>query len=379
MKKIISNTILIYFLSFILILFRIFKVKKNRIICFNFNGKGYGDSPKYIIEYILKQSNSYDIYWVLKDMNEYTPQSVKKIKKNSFKYFYIISTSKFWISNNRLDKFFVKRKSQIYIQTWHSPLRLKKIEMDAINNLDKEYLRIMKNDSKNIDYVLAGCDFSYNIYKNSFLYNGPILKTGTPRCDVFFDKDIKNNIRKNFMDKYNINLYEKKIILYAPTFRKNNNSSNYLLDTDFLSKELSDEYIILFRAHPGTKIELKERMNVYDVTNYSDMQELLIMSDILITDYSSCSFDMLIANKPCILLVKDLDEYLKKERELYFNFEELPFIITNSDKEVLKCINTLNEKEIQKKYAEFNKKINNYEDGNACKKVYDLLFRKEII
>src|SRR5690606_28368099 len=79
-----------------------------------------------------------------------------------------------------------KRKSQYYIQTWHSPLRLKKIEKDIENNLDESYIERAKIDSKMCDLMISGSDFSWNIYRNSFWYDGEILKCGTPRCDIFF-------------------------------------------------------------------------------------------------------------------------------------------------------------------------------------------------
>ena len=203
MKKLLKN-ILYIFVTISLFIFRIFPIKNNKIIALNFNGKGYSDSPKYIVEELRKNKNL-DIVWASKKSSTQSgiPNNVRRVKYKSLSYFYELATAKIWINNNRFEKYIIKRKEQFYLQTWHSPLRLKKIELDAIENLDKMYRSSMKQDSKMISTMISGCDFSYKIYENSFLYDGPILKTGTPRCDVFFSNEYisksASRIKKNMV------------------------------------------------------------------------------------------------------------------------------------------------------------------------------------
>ena len=199
MKNIIVKLNLINIISILYYVFRIFKIKTNKIFCQNFtSGKGIGDSPKYIALELLKDKDKkYDIVWAVKNKKDIkeVPKGIRLVKIYSIQYFYEMATAKIWISNTRFELFTRKRKGQFYIQTWHSPLRLKKIQNDANEYLSEYYKKCMKNDSKMIDVILSGCEFSTEIYKRAFLYDGRILEIGTPRCDIFFDKEYMDNIK----------------------------------------------------------------------------------------------------------------------------------------------------------------------------------------
>lgn len=343
--------------------FFIFKIKKNRIFLMNYNGKGYGDSQKYISEELLKD-DYYEIVWAVNNIESPFPKKIIKVKRNSIKYFYYLSTSKVLINNCRFPLFFTKRKEQYYIQTWHSPLRLKKIEMDAKSNFSKYYILTMKNDSKYIDEILSGCKFSYDIYSRAFLYSGKISKTGTPRCDVFFDEKNKVSLKKRLTRELNLDS-RKKIILYAPTYRKNCSMNDVMMNIKKVYGKISNNYELLVRFHPLTKkIDLQK--NIKNVTCYPDIQELLTISDILITDYSSCLFDMLIAEKKCILLLKDIKNYLQKERNLYFDINELPFPKAYTDDELICIIKNYDKYYNKNQMNKFKRKIGLYEHGNAA-------------
>ncbi|MBP3444980.1 MAG: CDP-glycerol glycerophosphotransferase family protein [Bacilli bacterium] len=375
LKSLIIKLNLLSAISIIYYIFRIFKIKNNKVFCQNFtSGKGIGDSPKYIALELLKdKEKEYDIVWAVSNPKKIKdiPNGIRLVKIYSIKYFYEMSTAKVWISNTRFELFTKKRKKQFYIQTWHSPLRLKKIENDAAEYLSDYYKKCMKNDSKMIDVIFSGCKFSTNIYKRAFLYNGKILEIGTPRCDVFFDKNLMNQAKNKIKKQYDLD--NKKIILYAPTFRKHNTNNDYLMDFKYICSNLKNDYNVLVRSHPSEKISLDENGEFIDVSSYPDIQDLICCADFLITDYSSCSFDMLIANKPCILLVKDLNEYLKKERALYFKFEELPFVKCKTDEELLKVLSNFNVDEYYRATKNFKSKIGMKENGTASKKAKELI------
>lgn len=360
--------------SFLRLLYKltfVFKIKNNKIFFSNMSGKGYGDSPKYICEEFLNDKN-YELVWALNDLNDKSvPKQVKIAKKYSLNYFYHLATSKIIINDARFPLFFSKRKKQFYIQTWHSPLRLKKIELDAKENLSENHIRVMKNDSRYIDLMISGCDFSYNIYHNSFMYFGKIEKCGTPRCDLFFDIKRINYIKNNLSKLYNTK--DKKIILYVPTFRSSSKVEDYIIDYKKLINQLKDEYIFLIKLHPHVTYKIENYKNVIDVSKYSDTQELICFCDLMITDYSSCCFDALIANKPCILFIKDLDNYLKKERELYFDFNDLPFEKIKNEDILASHILNFDKKKYKSEIEKFNKKIGLYENGNACKKIKKII------
>lgn len=355
-----------------LYIFWIFPIKRNKIVFVNYSGKGYGDNGKYIVEEIIRRKLDCDIVWAVnqnKEVRSDIPKQIRVIKYGSVVHLYELATAKIWVDNCR--KIFCppKRKNQYYIQTWHSPLRLKKVEKDAELTLRPAYVKSAIRDSKNTDLMISGCDFSWNIYRNSFWYDGEILKTGTPRCDLFFQDN--KNIKQKVINYFELDP-NSKIILFAPTFRRNNSSDAYSLEyrniLKILEGKYGQEWIFLVRLHPNVStlsayMEYSDK--VLNATNYEDMQELLYATDILITDYSSAMFDMAIARKPCFLHGKDIEDYLSNEREMYFRFDQLPFDFSKTDEELLKNISSFNECEYKRKLDDFSKKINLYEDGTA--------------
>ncbi|WP_404284505.1 CDP-glycerol glycerophosphotransferase family protein [Exiguobacterium aurantiacum] len=376
LKKILPNKYLVLISRFFngnyMYILWLLPIKKDKVVICNYYGKGYGDSAKYIVNEITKNNSNLEIVWLLKSKENKSnfPSNVRVVKYGSMKGLYELATSRVWIDNCRKYFYPPKRKEQFYIQTWHSPLRLKKIEKDAGSDLPYGYIEKAKADAAMCNLMISGCDFSKKIYENSFWYSGDILECGTPRCDLFFDN--KTN-KEAILNKINLKGNNSKILLYAPTFRKNGNLNSYLKEYNRLKKTMCEKFggdwIILVRMHPNVSsvsLNLKfDSKNVIDVTDYDDMQELLYISDVLITDYSSCMFDMAIAKKICFLYGPDLEEYLKGDRELYFDVHELPFMFSDSYEKLIQNIHDFNLFSYYEKLEEFNNKVNFYESGES--------------
>lgn len=372
--KIISNILFYikatYFYIFLTI-FKIFKIRPNKVIFISFFGKGFGDNGKYITEKLLEQSNDINIYWCThKKFKNSLPNRVNYCRYGSIIYLYHLATSKIWINNSRFDYGIIKRKEQYYIQTWHSSLRLKVIEKDAEEMLNKNYIKSAKRDSKMCNLIISGSRISTEIYKNSFWYDGRVLETGTPRCDIFFDNETIDKCNKKIHNKFNINL-EKKIVLFAPTFR--NNSDITKIDFNELESELGEEYSILVRFHPKVNVDIQNDKNILNVTNYPDIQELICACDYFVTDYSGCCFDAMYANKPIILYVPDIEQYKERERKLYFKVEELPFIKVKNEEELVNSMLKFDKISYFEGIQDFNDKIGLVEDGKAANKVAEII------
>lgn len=362
-------------------------IKKNKVFIYSYYGSQYGDNPKYISKYLVENYSKdiFDVVWAFNDPESKNIDGVRKVKTMSLKYFYELCTSKVIVTNFRTTEHFKKRKNQYYIQTWHSSLRLKKIEGDVGDNLKEDYVAMAKEDSKRMDLLLSGCKYSTDIFKRAFWYDGEILEDGTPRNDIFFgdNKILKGDIKKKLgIDK------KTKILLYAPTFRNAEGVKVYDVDFEKILKALKErfkgEWTCLVKLHPHMINQSKEIVKgkgVIDVTAYDDIQELLLIADVLISDYSSLMFDFEIAKKPCLLYVPDLIEYKSKERGLYFNIEELPFVITKSNEELEEKILRFNEKAYKENIKIFDEKVGTFEDGKCAarvgKRIYEVCYGKE--
>lgn len=359
-------------------LFRIFPIKDNRIIISNYYGKGYGDNGKYICEQLLQMDENLEIVWLInKNQNTLSFNSKIKIVKNkSIKGLYYLCTSKVWIDNCRKHFYSYKRKNQFYIQTWHGAIPLKKIEKDAESKLSKDYVKNAKLDSKLMDALISNGTFSTRIMKQSFWFDGPIYEYGSPRCDVLFsDVNRKNRIKEKIsIDK------KYKILLYAPTFRKDMSVEIYKLNFDkilqVLKNKTEKDWIIFVRMHPNLNKNIEiNNQNVINMSNYDDMYELMLISDILITDYSSSMFEFMFTKKPVFLYAPDINDYLD-DRGFYFEFEELPFPKAFNFEDLLRKLTLFDNNKYIYSIEEFIKKIGCFEDGKASERVANLILKK---
>lgn len=363
---------------------KLFPIRKSKVIFNQCNGLGYGCNPKYITESMLKDKR-FQIVWIIdNDKNiDYTafPAEVKLVYLNSIAFLYHLCTSKFIISNVRsvFWNWYKKRKGQTYIQTWHGSMCFKKIEGDC-TNLPESYIETAKEDSKNIDFLLSGSELRTKMCFNShtFFYNGLILPYGFPRNDILFVKDnsfIKNKVKTYF----NIPQDNIKICIYAPTFRDAQTLDVYKIDYNALNKALTrrfgGKWIIISRLHPNmVKIDniLPALNYVYDGSKYSDMQELLASSDVLITDYSGCAFDFMLTKRPIFIFATDIEAYMK-ERDFYIQLSDTPFQIATNNAELVNNIACFDYKIYKKNLKLFMEKVNSYDDGRASERFLTLL------
>lgn len=372
-KKIIKNSIVIPFY-----IFRIFRIKNNKIIFLNYYGKGYGDSCKYIAEELLK-NEEIKLVWSVSKKSKDMPKRIKQVKYFSIQWIYEMVTAKCWINNSRFPSYVRKRKKQYYIQVWHGGLALKKIEFDAVN-LPKKYVKNMLNDNSMIDYMISNSTFCTNMYRKSFKYDGKILEYGTPRNDCLINK--KNNLKEKAAKELQVTSYDK-VLLYVPTFRTEYKKNPYDIDFEkikkILEKKNSCSWKILVRLHPNIKNTKKyiSSNEIIDVSQYPDLQELICLADLVITDYSSTMFESMIANKPVILYANDIENY-KKDRGLYFEFSDLPFPLMKNNEELFNYLKDEKIEKIIKEYNGFIRKIGLKENGEASRKISSLIL-KELI
>lgn len=333
---------------------RIFPIKKNKIVVSCFAGKGYGFEGKAICDELLKRNMNIDIVWICSNKNEPMPQGIRTVKNSSIRSFYEYVTAKIWIDNRRKTSYFRKRKGQYYIQTWHGNVCIKAVEKDAVL-LPIQYQRSAQNDSSMADLFVSGCEWRTQNYLKAFWYNGEILKG-----DLYgIQKKIDNqeNIHSQICRQLDIN-QNCKIVLYAPTFRDDERLSCYDIDFENLRicliNKFGGDWCIVIRLHPN----IRHLNNKISYSNYiknasmlNDVDNLIAASDLLISDYSGVIFHGLQMQKKVILYASDYNEYITKERNLYFDFKDLPCPIAYNNNMLKSIIYSFdfNEYEISRK------------------------------
>lgn len=334
-------------------------IQRRKICISSFEGMGFCDSPKYIASEVLNKSNCIlficGINFYKCDKKKYVnTRNIKFCDINSFAWEFHLLTSKLWIDNARR-KFWHKKKKTVYINTWHGSGMQKKCEKDVEGQLNKEYVKMAIKDSKHINYFLSDCKALSNLIATSFWYSGRILETGLPRNQILTNND--NELKRKIKKSLHIT-EDAKIILFAPTFRNLNNSSflnlNFCFITSSMENLFKNKVVVLLRLHPNVAglIKIDENENVIDVSRYDDCQELLLISDILISDYSSIFHDFTIEGKLGIRLLLD-DFGVDTDRGTYYPLDIYPWPIVYSIDELFKFLKKFEMKEYKMNLENF--------------------------
>ena len=355
--------------------------KRNKIVFVNFLGRGYGDSSKYIAAEIIRQSLPYDLVWLVHDMNDSFPSGIRKVKFYGLRSRYELSTARVIISNTKARLPYSKKKSQYYIQTWHGGFGVKYIEKDIEQFLPDDYVRDSKYDSSITDLILSGSDFQTQVIKESFWYDGEIFMKGIPRNDIFFNytRDTVSKLKQ----KYGFE-EDSKIVIYAPTFRRDGNVDAYQINAHKLLQTLrtktGDDWKLIIRLHPsiaGKSGIFHYDNDVINGSSYADPQEILVLSDLLITDFSSMMMDFAIMKKPVFLFIMDLEAYIKDSGGVRPIFYNLPFSMTRSNEELNKKIREFDINVYQNLLDTFmHKYFRSYDDGHASEYVVERIKEK---
>ena len=363
------KTILRFVLKKVLDLFPLQK----KVLFINFSGKGYGDNPKYIANEILRQNLGYKLIWAIsKGLNNHqVPKRIKVQEIGSLAFRFSLATSKVIVTNTKND-FTKKRKGQYLIQTWHAIYGTKCVEKDIIDCVPDSYIETSKKNSAITDVFISGCNLQSDEYRRVFWCTSEVMESGLPRDDIFFD--INENRIAEIRREIKVPEYAR-VCLFAPTFRKNNDMSWCTIDfqvvKNLLKKKFNCEWIVLTRLHPhlfDIELESLSGDGIINVTKYPDMQELLVISDLLITDYSSSVYDFSILKRPAIIYAPDVHNQTKPLKEIFW---ELPFPICLSDEDVYNAIDCFDEKQQKTRIDDFCKKFISFDDGHASERVVE--------
>lgn len=371
------------------LIFRRLPVKQNWVMFESFGGKSYSDNCKYIYEYMLKNyGNEYKYIWVMRDHNIVIPGNPTVIKPNAYKYLYYLARAKFLVFNSRQPIWYNKRKESVFIETWHgTPLKKLVFDMEDVHSASVTHKEDFYKVSRKWDYLLSDNTFSTEVFEHAFLFDkNKIVEYGYPRNDLLYASNA-DEIARKVKQKLGIP-QEKKVILYAPTWRDDEYYSHgkykfsLAIDIEQMKQALGDEYVLLLRTHYFVVDQVDSLCGdgfVYNGSRYQDITELYLASDICVTDYSSVFFDYANLRRPILFFTYDLEKYREELHGFYIDMEtEVPGPLLQTNEELIQAIKHINdiEETYKERYNTFYNRFCEIDDGHAAERVVEKLIRK---
>ncbi len=347
-----------------------------------------GGNLKYMYDYI---PNSYIKKTILKK-----DRRTKRKIKDKINLLYTLSTSKYIFLEDLVQttSYFHFTKKQELIQLWHGPGAYKKFGYSRLIKNGGDIKSVHRGYKKYTKAIVSGEGIREKYAEAFGISIDKVFATGFLRTDAFFDKKFVENTRKTLLEKYP-QFKNKKVILFAPTYRgapyKNVSAGGAYYDFskinfDEIYNKLKDDYVFIIKWHPALYNNInngqiedvpdlgKYNNFYYDLSQYRDINDLLLITDVLITDYSSVIFDYVLLEKPIIYFTYDLDEYVN-DRGLYYPFDDYVYgSVACNTKELIEYIK--NPDFCNEERLKFKEKFMSACDGNSTKKTYDLIFKK---
>ncbi len=338
---------------------------EKKIVFNSFFGKQYSDNPRAICEKMHELYPDYELVWLLNNKgNELIPNYVRTVSPDDhfFAWGREIATAASYVYNIEHNTRMFKKKQQSFIQTWHGDRAIKKILKD-INPKRVVY------DNELTTLCVAGSKQGIQLYHSAFGYNGEILSTGCPRNDcLIYPAD---NKQKQIKEQIGIPV-DSNVLLYAPTFRDNKKDALQESNVDIIKTldafPQNKKWVCLIRAHVAS-MGLTGNFDderIVDVTKYPDMADILSITDMLISDYSSCATDFTVTGKPVILALFDKEEYQKNCRDFFAEPEKAGFIVVYNQEQLEQTIRNTSDEEYRKACDRVNQYYGTMETGHSA-------------
>ena len=361
------------------------RVSPKKVFCIMTHDPGRDGNIGALVEYLKDKKEGYSFHYIKKaERNELKNLRIMKGKVSFFvvKPYHLATSSFVLLDNVFLPMAYISFPKRVkVIQLWHGTGTIKRFGQDA----NTGRLKILeKRANSRLTHLIVNSDATKALYAKAFgVSSGKVYTYGLPRTDILFDKQKLKERAQEFFVQYP-QLAGKKLILYAPTFRDDEKEENRAIrDIYKISRSLPD-YTILLRLHPfvAKAFEEAERKasqradNIVSVSSYPEINTLLVVADLLITDYSSVVFEYCLLHKPMIFYAYDLEEFAKSGRGFYRPYEEyVPGPVAKSMEELLEIIESKNFS--TDKIQDFIIEHYKYLDGKSSERIYNNIFKKD--
>ncbi|MGW4805757.1 bifunctional glycosyltransferase/CDP-glycerol:glycerophosphate glycerophosphotransferase [Kitasatospora sp. NPDC004272] len=346
-----------------------------------FKGTQYSDSPRAVHEELVRRGVALEHLWVVKDDQVDVPDTARAVRMWSPEWYEALATSRYVVANNHLPDWFRKRPGQVVVQTWHgTPLKKIGHDIEAVHFADKRYLERLAVEVENWDLLVSPNSFSTPILRRAFGFPGEMVESGYPRNDVLRrpgTERLATGIRRR------IGIPDgKRVVLYAPTWRDDQYYApgrykfDFRIDLDDARARLGEDHVLLVRRHPNVVDPVPGAGDgfVFDVSDYPDMADLSLITDVMVTDYSSLMFDYVNTGRPILFFTYDLEHYRDTLRGFYFDFQSsAPGPLVFDSEELISSIRDVDriEERYAERYRRFQDAFCDLDDGYASVRLAD--------
>ncbi|MDN6268246.1 MAG: CDP-glycerol glycerophosphotransferase family protein [Tetragenococcus koreensis] len=374
----------------------VFPVRKDVVLFESFNGKLPSDNPYAIYQELVKQTDKANLYWGIKKVHikEAKQQfpDLNLVPRFSVKWLWLTTRANFWVFNSRMPNWLKKNKGTIYIQTWHGT-PLKKLGADIQDvampgTSTEQYKNNFILEASRWDYLIAPNEYSEKIFKQAFQFQNNILEIGYPRNDELVNNKNNQKLQDGLKEKI-IGKKNGRVILYAPTWRddyfiKKGSYKFYMpFSLEKMVKCLGQDDTLIIRPHylVGDSIDIKGYEDRVKVCMDEAINDLYLISDLLITDYSSVMFDFAILQRPMLFYPYDMAHYKEKLRGFYLDYNEVPGPIAEDEEKLYEFIrNFVSQGQFSgydRKKERFEQLFCSWESGEASQKITNLIVERE--
>lgn len=349
-------------------------IEAKKIVFVPFNGQ-YTCNLKYICEELIARGTDCDIVWLITKTPSPFPQCIRQVERGTVEAFRELLSAKVIVQNAYVSQelgYIPKQQGQYYVQTWHGALGIKRFGPAEDSN--KARVRAAKRSGKRDDIFISNSTFETQEVAPVFWRSSCVYEWGHARNDIL----IQQHEEKAALIRDRLGIQQDvKVALYAPTYRDDKNKEIYGLDyerlVNSLERRFGGTWIILVKYHysnRGIAGNLKSSQTVLNVSQYADIQELMLISDVGITDYSSWIFDYMLLCRPAFLYAEDIASY-EVERGFYYPLQTTPFPIAETNDALEANILRFDRQTYQSGVAAFLKEKGCIEDGRAAKRAAD--------
>lgn len=355
-------------------------LKKNRIILYSFKQHGYSCSLKYLTEYWKDQKSQLEILWVVREQEDFdlvSAHGVPVAMLHSWKHFIYRHRAGIVITNDEFYPMFRKRRGQLYVNTWHGAINYKKIGYAGIEFSNPVQALMYRMNNPCPDVFLSGSRSFTHTASEAFGFPREVfLECGLPRNDILC-AGADERLRAQIREKLGLQPGDR-ILLYAPTFRKGGIGPGAAMDYEMLRRCLQERFggrwVIALREHyfVRSRQDIQEDWLV-DVSDYEDAQELILISDCLISDYSSCMWDFSLTGKPCFVFAPDYQAYTDTDRSFFIPMEKWPYPLSSDMETLCRNIRDFDPDDYARRINAHRQEFGSFDRGAACRSLTELL------